>query len=324
MTLLKGYEVFMVDHEAGANFMPSLADVTAAYSSVTRHNAVNVGFGAVFGAMLDVVEREDNAERTGASVPVVEEVLEQAKVAGDMEGELQGVLYADMFATAGIDVMSVGSVGSKQRTSAKLVPVVRNTTLFTEFLAGIAPEEMHSDDSHRKLPDDVLGTLRELVVASVTVKNDDPDEKARYDAFAEDSLRTFLAIDSEYRRLGIDNSVHSYSRDYKDLDGYATYWGRGVLAEHIQIGSSAFLSEPKTYYFDGMHHRLIEKVDEIVSLIGPERTTEYGIEAAGLMLGSLEQTLATMDTPEGTWYASDSNRTLLVENIARLRAVTGM
>lgn len=334
----------MTNHESGANIAPRLEEITGAYQEILDHNRKNTGFGALFGTMAN-----SYIEGADAVSQQTDDPLEAAMTETDMKGDLQGVFHDDVFSRVGIKITPFGHVNDvhgPRVTSRELVPIVDNTELFTSFLVGLSQEEVPRDENNLKLTADVINTLHRVVASSMTA-TEDPHKKQLLEGYAEDSLRTFLAIDEEYKRLGIDKpdsyqqaldagkpeylgeemnryyEAEEYLENYRELGNYVTYWGRGLLSEYVKVGSMDSLAQSHGDYFDGAQDELVQRVNDVVALIGPERTTDYGLEAAGALIQGLEKTLANMDTAEGSWYAYDGNRALLTQNIARLRQVAG-
>lgn len=338
--------------EAVANFIPPLAEVSGAYADILEHNSKNTGMGAFMLTLINSQIEDHEARQTGQTPRTSDEVIESAKTEADMQGELRDVFHGDVLARIGVRVAPLGehvtSGEGQQVSSSALVPMVNNVELYTGFLSGMAPEEIQGDENALRLTSDIINTMRNLVVAGATVRVEDEAQKGAVQEYVEDTLRAFTAIDDEYTRLGIDNPL-SYQRaleageprwlneewqyynqaktfraNYDELRNYVTYWGRGVLPEYIAVGSMESLESPKTYYFDGLHDRATEDIERIVSLIGPERTTQFGREAAAAMVKGFENTLEKLDTPEGAWADLPRNRELMVNGIARLREVAGL
>jgi hypothetical protein len=305
--------------------------------------------------MIALIE-QDIAEDEGREPRPVDEALEAEKTESDMYGELESMVHGGVFERVGLKMLPLGEhirtaspdgqEEGRQVTSSKLIPLVDNTELFTDYLSTLDKDKVNNDEQALQLTTDVVNTLQSTIASAVLAETDNETERAVLDEYAEDGLRTFAAIDTRYKELGIDapeayqrridagspeylgddynrwSDAQRYERTYKELEDYVTYWGRGVLAERVKFGSTEAMADPEnmTYYFDGMQDKLVAQVDDIVGLIGPEKTTEYGQELAHAKLAAMDGVLSGMN---GQWYDGERNRTLLEENIARLRAVVG-
>jgi hypothetical protein len=335
--------------------IPPASEVTNAYGQIVAHNDARTGLGRGMGTMIVAMVEQDLAEDEGREPRSLDEIMEAGKTEDDMYGEVEAMVHGDVLERIGITLKPLGehlaTAGADgeeghQVTSSKLVPVVSNTELFTDYLSTLDGEAVHNDEQALQLTTDVVNTLQSNIASAVLAETDNETERAVLNEFAEDGLRTFAAMDAKYKELGIDSpaayqrrleagspqylgddynrwvDAQRYERTYRELEDYVTYWGRGVLPERVKFGPTEAMADPEnmTYYFDGMQDHLASEVDDVIGLIGPENTTEYGEELAQAKLSAMERVLEDMP---GQWYDGDRNRTLLQDNITRLRAVVG-
>ncbi|HUB93744.1 MAG TPA: hypothetical protein VMB52_04530 [Verrucomicrobiae bacterium] len=312
------------DHQA---HIPSLEEVTGAYTDILAHNSRHTGLGAMIHVTIDP----------------------NFATEGDMSAEMQDLVHEGTFMRIGIRMV---------RDGGRITPVLENTQLYVDFLSQQNPEEVRSTDENLYLMGDVINSLRQTVRAGFSGRGDseasDEEIGGTHRERAEEALRSFLALDEEYRRLGIDRPesyqryieageqtlsqpitketapamkavtrARSYFADYTALEEYVTYWGRDLLQEYMVIGAPAFLEGSKGVYADVGYDKLTAEVQQILDLIGLERTTQYGIETAQAMLRGIETTLREMTDDPTIWFASDEYRKFLEELASRLRAVAG-
>lgn len=196
--------------------VPSFIDVSNAYADIVKHNRENTGMaGAVktaIRAMLSNPELidDENSDMTSDNFSeALDEQIDQSVIESEMSAEIQSILHSETFMRIGIDVTPLGGYvidqNGKKTSSEELLPVVRNTQLFKEFLTTIEPEQIILGES--QLPQDVLGSLAITLNARLDPKDLEklPDEKKeKSDFYTEDIIRTFIELEPEYERLGLD------------------------------------------------------------------------------------------------------------------------
>lgn len=238
------------------NITPSLEEITTAYSEVVEHNERYTGVSAAFrniinGLVTDAVlvddeEPEVNTIEINDEPPVV--------VEGDMDAELKEMFHGDTFARIGIKLFPVGdetirSFNGKRAASTELEPVIMNTQLYLDFLRQQTRESVNRQDDNFKLMADVLKTLLKVIGISYTEGAKDQPGSELLIQNGDDALRTFIAIDEQYQRLGLDkpslyveylqapqsgfldeswrnkHKAEEYQETYKELQAYVHYWG---------------------------------------------------------------------------------------------------
>jgi hypothetical protein len=344
------------DGEAPQNHVPSLDTVNAAYNEVLDYNNRHTGWGVGIGKMMksmiqaQIENPEGSEDEVSASAAKKEE---EATTEGDMHGELQKIIHEDTFMRIGIKLSPLGSylgdTEGQRKGSAELLPIVENVELYTEFLSSLDPQEVQKDEKSIALFSDTISTLRQIVAVCYGEKPEviSNEEHKALMQYGEDALRTFLKIDDVYKKIGLDNpelfksyleaeqsgysdeawkrrdQAEKYLNNYKGLENYVNYWGRGVLPEYIATGSMESLAEDKRPYLDGMHDKLVKKVDDIVDLTKSERTRGFGVEAAQAMLTGLRETVKQMDEQPEEWFTNDENRNLFNSLEAKLLQAIG-
>jgi hypothetical protein len=278
-----------------ANYLPNPEDVNAAYQEVQDHNRKRTGLGAgmvnIFKAVLEAEDADPDASAEDIYAAVYEN-LENAATEGDMNGELVEMFHDDTFTRIGMKLAPLGSYlqasDGNRVTSTGLEPVIVNTELFTDYLTALQPEDVQDG----KMP--ILGAAVSRLRATVNVcfnptarKELPEDTQAIATQIGEDALRTFVAIDPEYRRLGLDatglRARHSQkpegedylwlSKDaspeqkaqkaahdtydqarrdagiYETMEAYVTYWGKDLLPEFIEADNGQYLDDPEDQSF---------------------------------------------------------------------------
>lgn len=294
--------------ELPQNPTPGLEAVTAAYSDILEHNRTHTGFGAMFKGMLsgmmenaDIID-VDNPEP--AVIQSAEDVykgvgdkLQEGVVEGDMNAELQDIFHSDTFMRAGIKIAPFGQFGSngegKAVTSTELVPMIENTSLFSEFLGKLQPEDIQNEGAEVFLSDVIanLSMVMNVCFDADNQKDLSDEERAQIAEVGEGALRTFVTIDLEYTRLGIDGAamrkrIESISKElsdflnsgqgglvpveisdeycdytknqnkirvYEGMNNRVHYWGRNLLPEYIEAQSGQYLIPPAEQGFGPAH-----------------------------------------------------------------------
>lgn len=198
------------------NHMPSFVDASIAYADVVNHNRENTGMAAgmkaAIKAMLfnpELIDDKNSDTSSDNFNEALDEQIDQSIIEGEMSAELQNVLHSETFMRIGIEIAPLGGYAKdqngKKTSSEELLPIVRNTQLFKEFLTNIEPEQISLDE--KQLPQAVLGSLGIMLNALLDPKEVEklPDElKENADLYVEDIIRTFLELEPEYERLGLD------------------------------------------------------------------------------------------------------------------------
>lgn len=285
--------------------MPSLEVVTAAYGDILKHNSKHTGFGAMFSGMLkSLIESDDviDLDCPDATAPIhhvdeekmsLDERMQEGVVEGDMNAELQDIFHSDAFLRVGIKIAPFGKhvidAERKAVTSTELVPIIENTSLFTEFLGRLKPEDAQEEGAETFLFDVVANLSRVVDICFGEKKHkslSDEEKTATLEA-GEDALRTFVTIDPEYKRLGIDGvamrkRVEGISKElsdflnsgqhrevpaeisdeyrkyeenlqkmriYEGISSKVYYWGRGLLPEYLTAQDGQYLTPPEEQGF---------------------------------------------------------------------------
>lgn len=291
--------------EPGRSILPSYEEVSQAYADIVAHNLEHTGFGAVFMAMIkatvesdDFIDPDDESENTIETDEKmgqrIAENLQQAVIEGDMDGDVQSIIHDDTFMRIGVKLRPAGSVIStlsgEKASSAAIEPEIENVTIFNEFLGTVEPKDVLIGDD--QLLPRLLRNLRDRIYDCYSPYSVDkvPEyQRPALESAGEDALRTFLAIDPELQRLGLDatslhnrfsvkpegkgylwvgentpedkkaekaahdeyNSAHRTAVTYTYLESYVTYWGRGLLPEYLDAGH--YLLAPDEQGFGPAH-----------------------------------------------------------------------
>lgn len=191
--------------EAVPNPVPDPQAIAAAYGDILTHNRVHTGFGAIFKSIVT------GPAEIASSTSGLGEKLQKGVVAGDMSAELQDVMHGDTFRQAGIKVAPLGSYSmsnGERATSTELVPVIENTSLFTEFLGQLRPDDVQ-EGAVETLLDDVIAHISQTVEYCFSPEGQEGLSGENQEQVLEEglnALRTFDAIDGEYARLAIDGT----------------------------------------------------------------------------------------------------------------------
>jgi hypothetical protein len=200
------------------NHIPTLEVVNSAYADIIEHNAKHTGFGAMFrgmiGGLIENAEPIDDENPGAEAADVYKSVgehMQEGVIEGDMSAELQDMFHSDTFMRIGIKLTPSGSYGvnglGDKVTSEALSPVLENTELYKDFLDTVSPEQVEMKDG--QLLPAVLSDLSHRISLCFDSKQREeiPEEfQEAVEHYGEDALRTFLAIEPEYKRLGLDTS----------------------------------------------------------------------------------------------------------------------
>ena len=282
---------------------PNLQLVISAYSDILDHNRKHTGYGAMFKGMLGgLLENKEvlYIENLKSSAPnsseelyrEIEDKFQEGIIKGDMHAELQDIFHNDTFMRAGIKIAPFGQFGTSTEgnavTSTELVPIIENTSLFTEFLSNLQPEVVQTADAETFLCDVVANLSKVTNVCFDKRKQEglSDDEKAAALVAGEDALRTFISIDQEYNRLGLNGAalrerVNSISKElsdflksgrggivptelseeysqynnqsklriYENMSNCINYWGRNLLPEYLIAQGGQYLTPPNEQAF---------------------------------------------------------------------------
>jgi hypothetical protein len=289
--------------EIRRSITPDIDQITTAYNEVLDHNRSNTGFGALFKAILREPEDGSPGNQSNTTDPEVEQDtihsnmsrnLQQGVVEGDMKADLQDIFHGDTFLRIGIKIAPIGSFVRTSEgvavTSTELLPVIQNTSLFTEFLSGLSAEDVQNEATETILCD-IIASLCKKTGFCLSDENQEglnDDEKARLTEAGEDALRSFVAIEPEYERLGLDGPVmrrrvEGVSKElaeflnlkhggglvpdklgseyrefkknsakmatYEAMEGRVRYWARNLLPEYITAQKWQYLTPPNEQGF---------------------------------------------------------------------------
>ncbi len=344
------------------NLIPSLPEVTDSYLDILAHNSEHTGFGALFGGILKATVEQnevlaDDVNDTTATAPSeyidISEKLNQQTSEGDMDAELKDIFHGDIFMRIGIKIAPFGNNledgSGKKVASTELVPLIENTELFVDFLSHQTTDEIEKNNDNLKLMSDVLSTLQKTIVECFRRPEDETNQELSesLQRHGEDALRTFLALDEQYIKLGLDmpqvyktyldqegsqvtnvdwrnrRDAQMHLRAYGELLNYVKYWGQDVLPEYIEFGSLDRMTEPNQWAMDGMQDKFEDLISRMMGLVGPERTTNFGIEVAKAMQVGIEKTIAEMDANPDDWRNHQpGGREFYNRNLQRLKSVT--
>lgn len=278
----------------GENHMPSFVDVSTAYADVISHNRENTGLAgrikATIQAMLsnpELIDDKSSGTNSDNFNEALDEQIEQSIIEGEMSAELQGILHSETFMRIGIEIAPLGGYvkdqDGKKTSSEELLPIVRNTQLFKEFMTTIDPEQISLDE--KQLPQAVLESLSTTLNALLNPKDLDklPDElKENIELYTEDIIRTFIELETEYERLGLD--AHSLREEFHTDPGPTS---RIVINERGIRQSAPIHTDPEEqkvlvdkynrYY---VAQKLAKTYDELVGFVthwGMNVLPEYAI-----------------------------------------------
>jgi hypothetical protein len=284
------------DPEASLVPTPSIEEITSAYDEILEHNSQHTGRGAGLGRIYKaMLSAQDNGQDTSTEVisTAIKTSVENAVVAGDMNGDLLGIFHDDVFMRAGVKIGPFGQYNTdsagKASSSTELTPLVENTTLYTEFLQKLQPEDVQNETAEQFLGDVIQNLLKVTGIGFNTeVQKDVPlEDRAALAEVGQDALRTFVTIDPEYARLGLDGvALHKRTENispelseflssrksrsipaeiraeyrshkeavarvktYEGMQSRVNYWGRNLLPEFLIAQSGQYLTAPKEQGF---------------------------------------------------------------------------
>ena len=221
---------------------PNKEVVAEAYGDILKHNKEHTGFGVLFGNVLKTALKDE-----GVDVRVSDDLVAE----GDMSAALQDIFHNDTFTRIGINMGQFGSHAADSEgtpaTSKEVAPIVTNQSLYTEFLGTLDPSDT-DDKQTRKLLGDVVANLDAIVsfaFADESINAMSPDERTHLAEAGEDTLRTFVAIDDEYSRLGVDSI------------------GLTERTTHISDDLKSAIDEGLQYKYGGLTPELRKEYDEL-------------------------------------------------------------
>lgn len=285
----------MIDPEIPA-YIPAFEEVAQAYGSFEEHNRRHSGFGTLFDPLLeaaieklDVIGEDTTAVLAEEIYAHVKKRLEEAVVEGDMHAEIQDMVHGDVLMRIGVKFLPIGghisSEEGRRLSSDRLLPLIVNTELFSEFLSIVSKEEAQTEDGSKLLVDAAVNL--DWVITTCLSKDagqdiTDEEHQIRSET-GRAALRTWLAVESDYKRLGFDAEalraelagISPELRDYLDrreggfvpseinkeykmhqdthrklrifgpLEQYATYWGENLLPEFIFADRNGYVTPPE-------------------------------------------------------------------------------
>jgi hypothetical protein len=188
------------EHEK--NITPSKEVIAEAYGDILKHNKDHTGFGVLFGNVIKTALKDE-----GVDIHVSDDIVAE----GDMSAALQDVFHNDTFTRIGVNMGQFGSSSADAEgtptTSKEIVPIVENQSLYMEFLGTLDSSDTENKQVSRLLSDVVtnLNKVVDFAFADESIAAISQDERAPLAEVGEDALRTFVAIDEEYARLGVDS-----------------------------------------------------------------------------------------------------------------------
>ncbi len=348
------------EEQSRPDHIPSLEVVNTAYSEIVAHNKRHTGMGVGFGNIFQAIIEADNPISDDPNDPqplpaediyaAVNEKMKQSTTEGDMHGELQEMLHEDTFMRIGIKMGPFGNHmvnGLGERTtSTALVPLIENTELFKDFLATVSPEEV-AVDAEDLLPSAVLGNLRKTVATCFDPEQlrEAPELQEAATQVGEDALRTFLELEPEYKRLGLDSEslrakladipegtglyerVKGRADNYATMQGYVEYWGRDLLPEFIEADKGQYLKKPEdqgfgpaSWHYDGGQRYWGPALEFVAALGQEDRTKEFGEEVRQGLVHSLDTGIKEIDDgvridgSKQIWFSKQRNDLVNVKN----------
>lgn len=128
------------------------------------------------------------------------------------------------------------------------------------------------------------------------------EERAAVTKAGEDALRTFVTIDPEYARLGIDGDAMRACVEF--MTKCVNYWGRNLLPEYLVAQRGQYLTPPAEQGFgpsnwqkDSGQHHWQEALGFLRVLEQDERTKPFAEEVRNGLVTSLNAALAELDDP---------------------------
>ena len=277
----------MPNQETPRHYLPTVESVKDAYGEILTHNQRYTGFGNIFAQVIEaVVEQADLLEppEVGSMAGSIRSRTERSKTEGDIYGELQLIVHADMFDRIGLKILprpegkrlipisdqETISDGFKQplASSRELVPVIYSSELLVDFLRNLDAERVGDNEELLRLITDILANLKETVAIAYSQPASEAFDKkgCLLVEYADDSLRHFVVLDQALQNLGMrrpviydqhlldEDTIHGwqdrrhaekYFDSYKQLEDYVLYWGRGLLREYLAVGPAANMRDPQ-------------------------------------------------------------------------------
>lgn len=324
--------------------IPPLETVSSAYKDILDHNKKNTGVGtAIAGMMQGLIKEEKDNTPLG-------DTLDKKRVEGEMNAELQELFHSDTFTRIGLKVAPFGSQvaewSGKSVTSAELVPMVDNTSLYKEFLSTMTPQDAALEANGVLLRDVVNNLSRTITVCYQPPKDITltTEERQVLRQYGEDTLRKFTEIDPQYKRLDLGNEesyddvlavetpqdlgdeysryvgIERFKKNYRGLEKAVEYWGKNVLPEYIE--GSWYLTPPDEKAFgpadwhkDGGQRHWREAFDFLRRMDGDERTKAFGGEVKQALTTSVTAAIEEIDlSEEKPYYAGQRGDLVNIRN----------
>lgn len=264
--------------ELEKQYIPSLDEVSVAYTDILAHNRKHTGFGALFSSVLETVLDHSETQTGSADIyKTVNNKLGEKVVEGDMSGELQDIFHSEVFLRAGLKILPSGShvtTADGQRVSSnRLEPFVANTELFSDFLAQILITEVQ-DNTNAELLVDTAGNLSYIISSAFNSYSNDNEVAKEHGIdlkqVGEDALRTWDRVESEYKRLGLSSEALQLQIDgiTPELRVYLDSRQGGSVPDEIA-------TEYRVYYEAKRKMRIFSRLEGYVEYWGQDLLTEF-------------------------------------------------
>lgn len=328
----------MTEHENPEHekiVIPAREVVSAAYGEILWHNKEHTGFGTLFGKVIKTALKNE-----GVAVQVSDDIV----LEGDMNAALQDIFHNETFTRIGVKMGQFGNsftdIDGVAATSKKIVPVIENQSLYGEFLGALEPVDIQDKQLGKLLGDvvDSLGKVVDFAFTDESIAAMPQDERVRVAEVGEDALRTFVAIDDQYVRLGIDSSglteriedlspSEQYEKQkqikaYDSLSRKVEYWGRNILTEGIIADEKEYLTPPleqgfgpANWHKDGGQRYWAAALGFLNQMQQSERTQEFGVEVKEGLLASVDAAIEEINNAKEELYYSGQK-----DDLVNLRA----
>jgi len=274
--------------------VPSIREIVDAYSNIVSHNKEHTSLGALFSAFILSTHSDPESSKDFVITENPEDVsvidapqdsglsteLSQHVVKGDMSAAVQDILHSKLFEHIGIAIRPYGSSlvtrDGEQAASKELVPILSNSAIYGDFLKTLKPEDIASNDVLRKMVDalnrNLIGIIKLAFNRTMVELAAETPIDADSTSVGEDALRTYTEHETEYERLGVEDSK---------LKNYVKYWGQNVLPEYLKAESGQLLTPtdtqgfgPTAWHQDSGGYPGWEKSIQLVDLFASDARTE--------------------------------------------------